>query len=355
MESKEIQKIDQFIHTREDGTREQFKVITTNHLTKNQINDVNQVVNECLNYDNLERTLYLSNDLNYFINLHCFYLLYKDNRLVSVITIFQPLEREAELSAYTLPIERRKGYFSYLLDLAEDELVDFHIVRILFVVEPSSKSGIKTIEALNAEYKMSEYLLSYDLSKQKNTGQLYQLVNNKHHNHRFILQELGDDTLSLAIKLSCRIFNTELEEAEPLLVNTVNSKTVKSYLVYLDHDLIGICNVNFGVASASLYGLGIDPMYRGKGYGKMLLHFIIDKIIEETGHESNIEQDIKILQDRTFSMNDIKHKIKYITLEVGSENQVAYTMYRNFGFEIRTQYDYYKYVIELEDGFDSSQ
>lgn len=364
MESIETQKIDEFINTREDGTREYYKLITTNVLTKKQTDDVNQVVDECLKYDNLERTLYLSNDLNYFINLHCFYLLYKNNQLVSVLTIFQPLESEAELSAYTLPKERQKGYFSYLLDLAEEELVEFHIVRILFVVEPGSKDGIRTIEAIDAKYKMSEYLLCYDLCKVINIESINQIGNINDPNEEndpeiyhngITLQEMNDETLTQGITLSSNIFNLEFDETKPLLTNTINSKTVKSYLAFLNQDLIGICNVNFGITSASIYGLGIDPIYRGKGYGKSLLQLIINKIIQETKH---VKQDISIVQDSnkeqdsTIPMNDIYHKINYITLEVGSENHIAYSMYINSGFEIKTQYDYYKYIIELDDGFD---
>ncbi len=124
-----------------------MKILQLHKLNKLQIKDIVDLVQECLKEDGLERTLYLSNDINFYVNLDSFYLMYDEKRLVSVLTIFEPLDDEAEITAYTLPSERKKGYFTALFHEAVEELKRFELSRILFVVEPQSVSGLSTLKA----------------------------------------------------------------------------------------------------------------------------------------------------------------------------------------------------------------
>jgi len=85
-------------------------------LDKQQKLEVKKLVSNCLTTDGLSRELYLDNDMNLYENLDSFFLLYDQQQLVSVLTIFQLNEREAEISGYTLPDKRKKGYFTTLLN-----------------------------------------------------------------------------------------------------------------------------------------------------------------------------------------------------------------------------------------------
>ena len=292
------------------------KIQQLHQLNEKQIKDIEELVQECLMSDGLERALYLNNDLNFYENLDSFYLLYDHKKLVSVLTIVQPLEEEAEISAYTLPVERNKGYFTALLDYAEEELVGFDIIRILFVVEPGSNSGDYALKACQAKYISSEYLLILDMINGNPCGK----VSNKI--PLIELVELQTQILKEAATLSAEIFDTEIESSLSLLNNALESEQIESYCAYLSNDLIGICNVNYGANHASLYGLGIAPQFQGKGYGRTLLNLLLTKIADR--------------------------KTSYLTLQVGSENQKAFSLYRSSGFQIKTQYDYYEYIIECE-------
>lgn len=282
-------------------------------LNEEQKLDIEKLVLECLLADGLERTLYLSNDLNFYENLDSFYLLYDNEKLVSVLTIFEPLETEAEISAYTLPKERNKGYFTALLDYAEEELIGFDIVHIVFVIEPASVNANYALKACQASYIKSEYLLIMDNAECKHRNP-YQAIE---------LRELQAQNVTEAANLSAVIFGTNPEEDLILLNSALQSKQIESYCAYVISDMIGICNVNYGTHNACIYGFGIAPAHQGKGYGKSLLNLLIAKIAD--------------------------HKTRYITLEVGSENQIAFSLYKNAGFQIKTQYDYYEYIIECEE------
>jgi len=65
--------------------------------------------------------------------------------------------------------------------------------------------------------------------------------------------------------------------------------------------------------------LGISPKYQGHGYGKEMLNLLLEKLL---------------------SMD-----INNIILEVDSENNRAYNLYTKNGFKIKTQFDYYRYII----------
>lgn len=293
------------------------KIQQLHKLNAKQIMDIEELVQECLLTDGLERALYLNNDLNFYENLDSFYLLYDNNKLVSVLTIVQPLEDEAEISAYTLPVERNKGYFTALLDYAEEELVGYDIIRILFVVEPGSKDGDYALKACQAKFVSSEYLLILDMIEGKLCGKVSKKI------PLIELVELQPPILKEVAILNAVIFDTEIESSLSLLNIALESEQIVSYCANLSGDMIGICNVNYGANHASLFGLGIAPQYQGKGYGRILLNLLLTKIVD--------------------------HKASYLTLQVGSENKKAFSLYRSSGFQIKTQYDYYEYIIECEE------
>jgi len=87
----------------------------------------------------------------------------------------------------------------------------------------------------------------------------------------------------------------------------------------VDNEIVGICSISSEDGNAFICGLGISTKHRGRGYGKEILRKIIEKA----------------------STMDIKD----IYLEVNSENHKAYNLYINNGFKIKTQLDYYRYLI----------
>lgn len=283
--------------------------------------DINELVSKCLLFDGLEKTLYLENDINIYVNMKCFFLYYVDEYLVSVLTMTQIDEKSVEITGYTLPMERNKGYFIELLDYAEEELIGFDIKHITFVVEPNSKAAPFVIEACYARYIKSEYLLAFDLVNQKENT----LENNQVEDiSSLYIEKLTDNTKNESIMLSCEIFENNMDFSEELINMAYEDEAQESFLLYKqERELIGICNIAYGSATASIFGFGIRKEERGKGYGRFLLQKIILKMKEKG--------------------------ISKILLEVGSENEAAFKLYQGVGFYIKSQYDYYQYDIEFWD------
>jgi RimJ/RimL family protein N-acetyltransferase len=288
-----------------------MEILMLNILDEKQKAEVRELVQECLKSDGLERSLYLSNDNNYYNDLKCFSLLYKNNKLVSILSIEQPNELEAEISAYTLPLERKKGYFRLLLKKAMEELESFQINKVFIVVESLSKDGLQTMEHIGTNYTKSEYLLYFDIDTFYGSNTSFNLYDNG----SIKIENTKKSELKNIAKHCTKIFNSTLDDEYELLSYVNESSDCFSLSIFKEKRFIGICNISFNQESAFIFGFGILPNYQGMGYGKQSLTMIT-----------------KILKDKG---------LKKISLHVGSDNRKAYSLYKNFGFQISTQYDYY--------------
>lgn len=299
-----------------------MEILKLNELSKKQKTDAESLVKVCLEKDKLERSLYLDKDMNFDEDLDSFYLLYVGEVLQSILTIFAPLETEAEISAYTLPEAREKGYFNALLDIALDELADYEIERVLFVVEPDSNSGLKTMEAIGAELVKSEYLLTKNLVESsfvQPEGKVGSSEEDERGTNITIhIQKLQKEKRTEANVLGKRIFTEDYTDTSDF----PEDNTWDCFGAYLENKLIGVCNVTYSFNYASIFGFGVEREYRGKGYGRKFLQEIM-----------------ALLKDKGVTI---------LNLAVSSDNKTAYSLYKRMGFMIQTQYDYYEYLIEWE-------
>ncbi|BCJ94750.1 acetyltransferase [Anaerocolumna cellulosilytica] len=298
-----------------------MKLIKLHSLSIGQKKAVDELVAVCLKFDKLKRTLYLENDLNFYENLDSFYLLYEKGRLISVLTILEPYMDTAEISAYTLPEYRRKGCFTKLFYRAADELEGYEISHVQFVIEPESKSGISTARAFEAAYERSDYLLQLKINTVTEGWKRHQkeeILTNQ--SKGWVLRAIKEEESFEAVKLHQNIFKNSMEEAEHIIRSGLDSENMECYGFFIGNKLKGLCSLSFHSETASIFGLGITLSERGKGYGNALLYQVI-KQAEEKGKKS-------------------------ITLEVASESIEAFAMYRNCGFEIATQYDYYTCALD---------
>lgn len=270
------------------------------------IKEVREAEAFCKEYDNLNGNMTLDPSLNFDKDMKSLFLLYDENKLISVLSVFAPAQNEAEITAFTLPEYRQKGHFKRLLGEALTELKKYRVPDLLFVCEPQSTGGMETIEKLGAKYEFSEYLLkfnaSFDLSYK--------------YGKRITLLRAGIKDLEDITALSQLVFNDEYENAKSITEKTLNSNNRKQYTANLNGELIGIGSVSYENGEASIFGLGISPQYRGKGYGHELLVSIIEDII--SGATQNI------------------------TIEVDSTNITAFELYKKCGFMTDASYDYYR-------------
>lgn len=274
-----------------------------NHITE----EIREIERVCKEYDKLNGDLFLDTSLNFNQEIEGNILLYEDKQLVSLIIMFIPTSEEAELSAYTLPEYRQRGYFKRLLTEAIEEIKKYKIRDLIFVCEPQSKDGIEAIKRLKVELDFTEYFL-----RLKNYSENRELSKNR----LLKLYKAEPEDKENLISLSQDIFEDSYEDAKNIITRSFEADNRLQYIAKLDEVLVGMGAVSFENEEASISGLGISPQYQGKGFGQDLLNLILSEL-KRDGTEN-------------------------ITIEVDSNNEVAFNLYKICGFEVVASFNYYR-------------
>lgn len=275
-------------------------ILNISQLSKKQIEDIKNLEILCKEKENLQGSIFLSNDLNYDREFPCFFLLYQDNILISFLSLFLPTKEEAEVYAYTHPDFRQLGAFNSLLEDACKLLQDFSIPSILFVTEPNGKAARETLNTLETNFLYSEYLLS--------------LKNPIEGDYEGTLLPASIKDLDTLSKLHSQIFNSDTTNSFSFLESSFQAPNIISFKYMLEDKLIGLCHATIEESFVSIFGVGISPDFQDHHYGKAMMLQLIKKL--------NRYQ-------------------KPITLEVNSENKKAFHLYEGLGFVITSQFDYY--------------
>ena len=280
-------------------------------LDNNAYNEILNIEKICKQHDNLFGNVFLDTSLNVYPNIKSVFFLYDDGKLISILSMLIPTQQEAEISAFTLPEYRHNGYFNILLSKALQELRKFNIQDILFVCERQSISGKIVIASLNAHYDFSEYLMRFR-EEGYTPGNICRLS--------LIKPSLKD--LEKIIDISMRSFDDSYEDAKSRVDDCRESNLREQYLAVLNDNIIGLCSINLEEDEVSIFGLGIVPEYRRRGYGKELLHLAVDSLMQ-------------------------RGKSK-ISLMVNHENSSAIELYKQSGFQIAATFEYYRKKVGVQ-------
>lgn len=280
-----------------------MKIETANRLTENQMTEILNLETVAFCEDALENHAFLSNEINFDNTLQCFYMGYENDVLVAFLTTFMPTSYEAEILAVTHPQYRGKGCFKKLFQSAKETLLLAGINKILMVVEPKSKRGVEVLKTFEGtKLERSEYRMSYNGSETllEYPDLHFYEVNNQ---NKEIFSEITRDAFP------------DLEESSNFIDTVISSKNRKGYVAYKEEIPVGVFDINYEEGDTFLYGVAIDTPYRGKGFGKQLVGFVLTEGLK---------------------------KMDKVVLDVDSENPTAFNLYKKCGFEIDFQVDYYK-------------
>ena len=281
-------------------------ILNISKLSQAQLEEVKALEELCKKEENIQGSVFLSNELNYDKELPCFFLLYHNSQLISFLSLFLPSQSEAEVDAYTHPDHRQLGCFNSLLEATCKVLVRFSIPSLLFVSEPDIKSARETLETLEATFLYSEYLLTlkspFEIS-----------CENSKDSTDFLLPASINDLETLA-ELHSLIFNYDFISSLSFLENTFHASNILSFKYMHEDTLIGLCHVTIEESDLSIFSVGISPDFQSKHHGKTMMLQLLHRLIAYD---------------------------KPITLEVSSENKKAFHLYERLGFVISTQFDYF--------------
>ncbi|MGL1890116.1 MAG: GNAT family N-acetyltransferase [Spirochaetaceae bacterium] len=282
-----------------------LKVVKESILTEEQILDVKELYDKCNNHD---KTGYVFDILDDFIKENDIntFLLYKGDKLVSSLCIFAPSKKEAEIIALTSPDNRKQGLFSLLLKEATIEIKRRKIESILFVSDSSFLESNRISKTLNSKYEFSEYLLTFKDE--------YKLINTTNPDIRIAIVKTNIDRL---IQISSTVFNSSIQDSTDRINDILDGDKRKLFSIEYKSKIVGMIGIYEEETRLYIFGFCIDPEFQKKGIGKYVLSEIVKMFL---------------LQN------------KEIVLEVQVDNTNALGLYQNIGFDIQTEFRYYRYM-----------
>lgn len=290
---------------------------------------INNLKKTCIHLDEIELKL----ELDYKLNLSSInyknsniqqineFMYFDGQKIIGYIGIcnFGGPGSAIEVNGMVHPEYRRQGVFKRLWELVLAEWKRRNSPNILLLSDRKSDSGQKFIEGTRAEYKHSEYEMYLE---KRNTKSF------KHRLSEITLRKATNKDASEVARQNEFYFNDETnvdKDAEKEINNSTKNMILPEeeekrgmtiYIAEKNHQVIGKVHVELTSTIGGIYGLGVLPEYRGKGFGRTVLLKAIELLKEK--------------------------KAKEVMLQVEAKNSNALNLYKSCGFVITSMMDYYE-------------
>jgi ribosomal protein S18 acetylase RimI-like enzyme len=232
------------------------------------------------------------------------FLYYQNGRLIGTLSLYTFGRSEAEASGMVHPDERRKGIFRTLVGVALDELRRRAMPKLIFFCDHKSRPGIAALEAIGAQYGYSEYKM--ELGEPQMPASF---------DERLRVARAGSEDADEVGHILAVCFGMDETEIRQGVHKNIESGSHRYIIARLDGVPIGALNLQIEENESGIYGFGVLPEHRGRGYGRQILARTIEYALVEGRRP--------------------------IILEVAPENERALGLYTSVGFRETHRYDYY--------------
>jgi ribosomal protein S18 acetylase RimI-like enzyme len=251
------------------------------------------------------------------------FMCFEGDMLIGYIGIssFGGSNAEIEVNGMVHPKYRRRGVFSKLYNLVLCEFEKRNASRMLLLSDRLSEGGQAFIKSRGSSYKHSEYEMFLDYN-------VFSKVTNKH--ARINLRKATNDDAKEIEKQNAIYFRDVFSENATTEENIDNShdtenslflpeeeekRGIRIFMAEYEGKVIGKVTLRLVGGLGGIFGLGILPECRGKGYGRELLMLAIEML-------GNL-------------------KASEVMLQVEANNENALSLYKSVGFKARSIMDYY--------------
>ena len=226
------------------------------------------------------------------------------------------------------PDYRRFGIFTTLLSQVKAELSKRSVPSMLLLNDPLSRSGKAFIQSLDVNLEHTEYEMFLKLPWKierpeaiKKGIQLRKATNQdadevaRQNDIYFNNEAMGREGTTLQVGTGTdRKPATEAVQERRLLPE---KRGMTIYLATLaDGETIGKIHLEYRQGKGGIYGLGVLPAHRNKGYGRALLLSGVEKLLQSGA--------------------------QVIYLQVNAVNENALKLYKSCGFEVTSAMDYFR-------------
>jgi ribosomal protein S18 acetylase RimI-like enzyme len=219
-------------------------------LTEEEIKDIKALnkICEIERIPNFDSSIFINPDLP------CFYLEYKDDKLVCFVSLFYVDDSVIEIVGATHPLFRKQGYFTKLLN--EAIKVVPHNLPILYQI-PSSYVNKEELSSKGYIYHHGEE----------------EIINKISANISNVLVPLNNQDVEAVANILADSFNRKVEEEIEILKLMLIQENSIPLVLKENSIVIGFIaiSITFDVKTAYLFAFCVDKNYRSKGYGKKIL------------------------------------------------------------------------------------
>ena len=241
------------------------------------------------------------------------FMYFEGNQLIGYLGICYFGGASPEITGMVHPDYRCQGIFTRLFELVLFECKKRNYTNILALCDHSSMSGQNFLKRVKGVYKFSEYEMYLQ-------DELYANIEKQLHGITF-RKATNEDTYEITRQNNI-YFGDELveenDENESIpLPEEEARKGIVIYLAQKDDKIIGKVHLQLidGI-TGGIYGLGVLPEYRGKGFGRAILLQAIERLKDS--------------------------KATKIMLQVSVKNTTALNLYQSCGFLETSVMDYFE-------------
>lgn len=229
-------------------------------------------------------------------------LFYANGALVGACTLDGG--RDIELCGMVDPQHRRMGIGRALLKAALDECRRRDCAKVLVICEDASASGRAFVAGTGGKREFAEHRMELEEAWQRGRR-----------DERMTLRRAGAEDVETIADIAAPAFGDPEDFVRQRTRADMMDPNGRLYLATLDQAPVGTLKVFATGATAGIYGFAVAPERQGHGIGRDMLTRII-KELQAEGY-------------------------RRITLEVETNNDRAFALYRSTGFHVVTTYGYY--------------
>lgn len=242
------------------------------------------------------------------------FMCFDDKKLIGYVGIcsFGGADSPLELSGMVHPEYRRQGIFSKLYELVIAECRCRNAKDILLLCDQKSVSGQKFLERAGAAYQYSEFEMYQSGEPCKTEIEQLRGI----HLRKAVNADAIEVARQNAIYFGGAEEQVDVDATDKIpLPEDEERRGMTIYLAEKEEQILGKVHLQIIDGIGGIYGLGVLPQYRGKGFGRAILLEAIE--------------NLKAL------------KAKEIMLQVATGNVSALSLYKSCGFEVTSVMDYF--------------
>lgn len=286
----------------------------TEYLNQEDYNVINKLQNICSDYDKttlkLELDYKLASTDKVILSISNIneFMYFNGKELLGYIGICSFGGSSLEVNGMVHPDYRRRGIFKRLYQLVKDESLKRSIKCMLLLSDRNSESGQAFLKSIGASYKYSEYEMY--LRKDGDSSLTDTDIN------KITFRKCTNADAKEIARQNAIYFESDYDETDMIMPEEEEKRWMSIYLAENKDLIIGKAHLQLTNGAGGIYGLGVLPEHRNKGYGRKILLKAIETLNAK--------------------------KAESIMLQVATQNSNALKLYKSCGFVEESTMDYYE-------------